>query len=234
MGYNMKKVLIVCISESLSVPFWFATALADTFKLAKDNNVDLEILYSLSGTSAKQQVVSDFLERDYDSIFFLNPSLQWRAEDFIKTVTSEHPVVAAVTSSPISAAGIHFNVSLKSMDTMPVLANSVKFDFINIDKSVFTSLQNIVKTISLPDKDGTFVQTPVYFADQLDDYGIKDEEYAFAEYLEKAGIDIVIDPSIILFTHILSPHASALGEAITRQLAADGFKEVAEDTPNKN
>jgi hypothetical protein len=184
--------------------------------------------------SAKQGLVDGFLEQDYDSIFFLNTELQWRAEDFIKVAKSEHLVTAAVTSSPLMSDSTHFNVNLKDIRSVPVLANSVKFDFINIDKSVFTSLQEIVKTVSLPDKDGTYVQAPIYFADLMDDYGLKDEEYAFAEYLEKAKIDIVIDPSVILVSHILSPQVHLLGEAITKQLVAEGFAEVNGDTAPTN
>jgi hypothetical protein len=226
----MKKVLIACISESLTVPIWFATSLADTFKIAKENDLELTVLYSMKGTSAKQQVVDGFLERDYDSILFLNTSLQWRAEDFIKVAKSEHLVTAAVTASPFMSDSINYNVSIKDINASPLLANSVKFDFINIDKTVFTTLQDTVTTVSLQDQDGTFVQTPIYFADTLGDYGMKDEEYAFAEYLEKAKIDIVIDPSIILLTHILSPQASELGKSITQQLVSKGYEEIYGDT----
>ena len=226
----MKKVLIACLSESLSVPIWFATSLADTFKLAKENDLDLTVIYSNKGTSAKQQVVDGFLERDFDSIFFLNTALQWQPEDFIKVVKSEYLVTAAVTASPMMSESINYNVSLKDISAMPLLANSVKFDFINIDKTVFTTLQDVVTTVSLQDHDGTFVQTPIYFADTLGDYGLKDEEYAFAEYLEKAKIDIVIDASVILLTHVLSPHVSELGKTITQQIVAQGYQEIYGDT----
>jgi hypothetical protein len=226
----MKKVLIACLSESLTVPVWFATSLAETFKLSKENDLDLTVMYSSSGTAAKQRAVDGFLEEDFDSIFFLNTSLQWLAEDFVKVAKSDHLITAAVTASPMMSDSINYNVNLKDIKAMPLLANSVKFDFINIDKAVFTALQDIVTNVSLQDRDGTFVQTPIYFADTLGDYGLKDEEYSFAEYLEKAKIDIVIDASVILFTHILSPHVSEFGKTITQQLVSEGFQEVYGDT----
>jgi hypothetical protein len=230
----MKKVLLACLSESLTVPVWFAESLGYTFSDAEKEGIELTFAYGGIGVSAKQNLIEGFLERDFDSIFFISPNLQWVPKDLFKLINSEYMVHAVPTVSAFNGPTSSFNVIVKDASEKELTATSIKFDFISIDKKVFTLIEDIVPSISLEDKEGTLSQIPVYFATTLDDYAITDEEDNFAKYLEKAGIDIHLDSETTLFSHYVTPHISQFGASVRSQFIREGFEQFYDPTAVEN
>ena len=148
----------------------------------------------------------------------------FRSKDFISLIKSEELVLAGVTRQIFSKAE-SYNVLVKEANPDKVTAKSVSFDFIKIDKEVFKKLESVVPIISRVEKDNIFDQHPIFFASTLEDHGVLDDEANFALLLEKANIDIKIDPTISLVTHYPLPMVSRFGQHIRTDFVERGFKD---------
>lgn len=220
------KVLIATSSPTPQVSSFFSKSLAETYAAGAKEDIDFTFLWSPDEFSFRNEAAEIVIEKNYDSVVFIQPHLQWVAKDLI-TILKNDSLIEGVPTKQFYSPQQNYKVLLneiKEDSENPISAKFIDLDFIKINKEVFTRIYDFVIKANFT-KEDVIEQIPIYFYSTADENGPMSQHINFCRDVEKAEIPIEINVNVAVFEHVWVPYKTFIGEQIRKDFVNKGFKE---------
>jgi hypothetical protein len=194
---QFKNVFVLTNTTDNQIKSLYVTSLATTIRLALFNGIKVFPIFSGkidSSTMAKNELLNNLKDTEYDSVVFINDDLAWDPVSFVSCVLSKEDVVAL----PVVKKTLGNVVFDLDMDTTDIEKNDeglikvkhASTGFLKVSNKVMTELMD--SSVSVTNNTGNEVKNVFEF--QVKDGQFFNDSIVLCHKIKDMGYDIWLNP----------------------------------------
>ena len=194
---QFKNVFVLTTTTDNQIKSLYVTSLATTIRLALFNGIKVFPIFAGkidSSTMAKNELLNNLKDTEYDSVVFVNDDLAWDPVSFVSCVLSKEDVVAL----PVVKKTLGNVVFDLDMDTTDIEKNDeglikvkhASTGFLKVSNKVMTELMD--SSVSVTNNTGNEVKNVFEF--QVKDGQFFNDSIVLCHKIKDMGYDIWLNP----------------------------------------
>lgn len=194
---QFKNVYVLTNTSNNDVKSLYVSSLATSIRLALFNGIKVIPLFAGnidSSTMAKNELLNNIKDVDYDSVVFINPDIGWDALSFVTCLASKEEVVALPVVKK-TAGNVVFDLDIDMSDIEKNDEGLIKVKhastaFLKISKKVLTELLD--SSLSVTNNTGNEVKNVFEF--EVKDGQFFNDSVVICHKIKDMGYDIWLNP----------------------------------------